>query len=237
MNELVCANDSAPQIGRPVLADGDLTSRQRLLDVGVENLSDKELLAILLGHGRGVDVELLSATMLDHFQGLRGMSKASKEAWYEIKGVGPARYAAVRAALELGRRCLKQSIQMDGPLESPKAAESYVHAMLADRPREVFACLFLDTRHRVICFEELFLGTIDGAVVHPREVVRQALLENAAAVIAVHNHPSGVAEPSQADVALTHRLRDALALVDVRLLDHLVVGQTETVSMSARGMM
>ncbi len=212
--------------------------RQRLLKNGVQALSDVELLAALLGHGgASADVHALSQAMLDHFCGLRAMSRADTDSWLRIKGVGPARCASVRAALELGRRALQQSIELDGPLESPQAAQAYVHALLSDRPREVFACLFLDTRHRVLSFEELFLGTIDGAVVHPREVVKRALLENAAAVIAVHNHPSGIADPSEADIALTHRLRKALALVDVRLLDHLVVGQTETVSLSSRGLM
>jgi len=215
-----------------------MSPRQRLLLSGVSDLSDADLLAAVLGSGgAGLEAEDYCNFLLGHFSGLRQMSRAGTEDWLAVEGIGPARCAAIRAAFELGKRSLMQSIHRDGPLESPQAAEDFVHAMLADRPREVFACLFLDTRHRVIRFNEMFLGTIDGAVVHPREVVRQALIENAAAVIAVHNHPSGVAEPSDADVALTGRLQEALSLVDIRLLDHLIVGEIETVSLSKRGLM
>lgn len=203
-------------------------------DPGV--LSDHELIGVLLGSGsRGQSAGDIAQSLLDHFGSVRGIANAELIEWQGVSGVGVARYAELRAAAEFGRRCLAEYIVRDGPLESPAAAGDYLRALLRDRGREVFGCLLLDTRHRVMKFEELFVGTIDGAVVHPREVVRIALLRNAAAVIAVHNHPSGVAEPSQADIALTHRLREALDVVDVRLLDHLVIGDDETVSLSRRG--
>jgi len=154
-----------------------MSPRERLLLSGVSELSDADLLALILGTGgAGREVKAYCEFLLGHFNGLRQMSRAATEDWLAVDGIGPARCAALRAAFELGRRSLIQSIPRDGPLESPQAAEDFVHAMLTDRAREVFACLFLDTRHRIIRFSEMFLGTIDGAVIHPREVVRQALL-------------------------------------------------------------
>jgi len=212
------------------------TPRDRLIHGGAGELSDSELLAVLLGRSsRGQSAEDLAHSLLARFGSLRSITKAELIEWHRLPGIGLVRYAQLHAAAEIGRRCLAESLVRDGPLESPGAAGEYLRARLRDRGREVFGCLLLDTRHRVIGFEELFLGTIDGAVVHPREVVRVALVRNAAAVIAVHNHPSGVAEPSQADIALTHRLREALELVDIRLLDHLVTGDDQTVSLSRRG--
>ena len=212
------------------------TPRDKIVFGDPGALSDHELLGVLLGStGRGSSTGDVAHTLLQRFGSLRGVVNAELFDWQSISGVGFARYAELRAAAELGRRCLAEYIVRDGPLESPVAAGEYLRALLRDRQREVFGCLLLDTRHRVMRFEELFAGTLDGAVVHPREVVRIALLRNAAAVIAVHNHPSGNPEPSQADIALTHRLRDALDVVDVRLLDHLVVGDNKTVSLSRRG--
>jgi DNA repair protein RadC len=143
----------------------------------------------------------------------------------------------LQAALELSRRHYQQQVAAGPALESPAATRNFLVAQLRDRPYEMFCCLFLDNRHRLMCFEELFRGTIDGASVHPREVVRQALYRNAAAVILAHNHPSGVAEPSQADELITLRLRDALALVDIRVLDHLIVGDNRCVSLAERGVL
>jgi len=137
--------------------------------------------------------------------------------------------------LELARRHMQAQLQREDVLENPGMTRRYLSSRLRHYRHEVFACLFLDNRHRVIAFEELFRGTIDGASVHPREVVRQALQHNAAAVILAHNHPSGVAEPSRADIQLTRRLVDALALVDIRVLDHLVIGDAESVSLAERG--
>ena len=143
----------------------------------------------------------------------------------------------MQAVLEMARRYLREGLQRDSVMDSPQAARDYLVAALRHRTHEVFACLFLDTRHRVIALEELFQGTIDGASVHPRVIVQRALHLNAAAAILVHNHPSGVAEPSAADERITRRIKDALALVDIRTLDHLVVGDTDCVSMAERGLL
>jgi DNA repair protein RadC len=150
-------------------------------------------------------------------------------------GLGPAKYAQLQACLEMARRHLGEALERGKPLTDPAATRKYLLAKLRDMPHEVFACLYLDNRHRVIAFEELFRGTIDGTSVHPREVVRAALKHNAAALIFAHNHPSGVAEPSDADRRLTRRLQDALALVDIRVLDHFVVGDGEVASFAERG--
>ncbi len=153
------------------------------------------------------------------------------------RGLGPARWAELQAALELVRRHHLERLRHGPSLTSPRAARDFLVARLRDRDQEVFCCLFLDSRHRLIAFEELFDGTIDGASVHPREVVKQALRRNASAVILAHNHPSGVAEPSQADEIITVRLRDALALVDIRVLDHLIVGDGTCSSLAERGVL
>jgi DNA repair protein RadC len=150
-------------------------------------------------------------------------------------GLGAARYALLQASLELSRRHYAELMQSGPALANPRATRDFLRARLRDLDHEVFCCLFLDNRHRLIAFEELFRGTIDGASVHPREVVRQALYCNAASVILAHNHPSGVAEPSQADELITLRLKDALGLVDIRVLDHLIVGDSRCVSLAERG--
>ena len=155
----------------------------------------------------------------------------------DTPGIGPAKSAQLKAALELGRRYLEATLHRDVVLASPEQTRLFLKARLRPYQHEVFACLFLDNRHRVICFEELFGGTIDGASVYPREVVKRALHHNAAAVIFAHNHPSGVAEPSPADRAITQRLREALGLMDVRVLDHLVIGDNEVVSFAERGLL
>ena len=152
-------------------------------------------------------------------------------------GLGGAKYAQLQAALEMGRRQLGERLRRGVTLSSPKDVEMYLHAQLGDRKQEVFCCLFLDNRHRVLVFEELFYGTINGTAVYVREIVRRGLFHNAAAVILVHNHPSGAAEPSQADEALTVGLKQALALVDIRVLDHMVIGDREVVSFSERGIL
>ena len=151
--------------------------------------------------------------------------------------MGLRRYGVLQAALELSRRHYSEAMKAGPALEAPQAARQFLIAQLRDRPYEVFCCLHLDNRHRLIAFDELFRGTIDGASVHPREVVKQALARNAAAVILAHNHPSGIAEPSHADELITARLRDALALVDIRVLDHLVVGDTRCESFAERGLL
>ncbi|MGH8415149.1 MAG: RadC family protein, partial [Gammaproteobacteria bacterium] len=152
-------------------------------------------------------------------------------------GLGPAKYAQLQAVLEMARRHLGETLQRGEPLTDPAATRQYLITRLRDLPQEVFCCLYLDNRHRVIAFEELFHGTLDGASVHPREVLRKALGHNAAAIIFAHNHPSGVAEPSDADRRLTQRLKEALALVDIRVLDHFVVGDGKAVSFAERGLL
>ncbi|MGK2926387.1 MAG: RadC family protein, partial [Lysobacterales bacterium] len=201
-------------------------------------LSDAELLAVLLGTGAGrLPVAELAAGLLRDFGGLRGLLQARQDTLLRQRGLGPAKSATLLAVLELSRRYLQEMLVRGNPIESPEVTEQYLKSVLRDHPHEVFACLFLDTRHRVIAFEELFHGTIDGATVYPRVVAEKALRHGAAALIAAHNHPSGVSEPSLADQAITRRLKDALALLDIRLLDHFVIGDGRPVSMAARGMM
>ena len=212
--------------------------RERLLKHGPENLTDAELLAILIGTGtRGVDAVGLARAALAEAKGLRGLLELPLPAFRRLQGLGPARYATIQAALELARRYLYAALERSAPLESPAAAGDFLRARMKALPREEFACLYLDSRHRVVAFRPLFAGSIDSAQVHPREIVRSCLELNAAAVILAHNHPSGVAEPSSADHAITRRIGEALGLIDVRVLDHLVVGECETVSMAARGLL
>ncbi len=212
--------------------------RERLIHHGPQSLSDAELLAIFLRTGRrGQSAVALARELLAAFSGLRGLLEADRQSFAARPGLGDAKYAQLQAALEIARRHLGEQLQRGPTLSSPAQTRTYLSALLRDHPSEVFGGLFLDNRHRVIGYEELFRGTIDGASVYPREVVRRALAHNAAAVIVAHNHPSGVAEPSAADEALTHRLREALGLVDVRLLDHFVVGDGEPVSLAERGVL
>ena len=212
--------------------------REKLLLQGAARLSDAELLAVLFGTGaRGRDALTFSRDLLTQFGSLRELLSAAPGRCHAVPGLGPARCSLLQASLELARRHYGAILQAGAPLESPAATERFLVAQLRDRPYEVFCCLHLDTRHRLIAFEELFRGTIDGASVHPREVVRQALAHNSAAVILAHNHPSGIAEPSQADELITHRLRDALGLVEVRVLDHLIVGGPHCLSFAERGLL
>ncbi|MDE2235192.1 MAG: DNA repair protein RadC [Gammaproteobacteria bacterium] len=216
----------------------DERPREKLLARGPQALSDAELLAIFLNSGvPGKTAVDLARELLTEFKGLRGLLGAGRERLCAAAGLGPAKYALLQAVLELSLRHLGESLQRGNPLQDPQSSRSYIITRLRDRPREVFCCLYLDNRHRVIAFEELFYGTLDGASVHPREVVRQAIAHNAAALIFAHNHPSGVAEPSDADRRLTRRLKEALALVDIRVLDHFVVGDGEAVSFAERGLL
>lgn len=212
--------------------------REKLLERGAAALSDAELLAIFLRTGTpGRSAVDLARELLDDFGGLRPLLAADREGFCTRPGLGPAKYVQLRAVLEMGRRHLGEELARGEALTSSAATRRYLCAHLRDRSHEVFACLFLDNRHRVIAFEELFRGTIDGASVYPREVVKAALGHNAAAVILAHNHPSGVAEPSRADTRLTERLREALGLVDIRVLDHVVIGEGEPVSFAERGLL
>ena len=211
--------------------------REKLMRLGAAALSEAELVAIWLRAGRpGQNAVDLARALLGKFGSLRGLFAADAARLESVPGVGPARYAELQAMLELARRHQLEALYAGPPLTSPRLAADYLLAQLRDRDHEVFCCLYLDNRHRLIGFEELFKGTIDGASVHPREVVKQALARRAAAVILAHNHPSGVAEPSRADEAITTRLRDALALVDIRVVDHVIVGDGVCVSLAERGL-
>lgn len=218
-----------PQAERP---------REKLLERGPETLSDAELLAIFLRTGvAGKTAVDVARDLLSEFGGLRPLLAAEREDLCATPGLGAAKYAQLMAALEIGRRHLGETLNRGAALASSRDTRSYLQACLRDRSYEVFCALYLDNRHRVITFEELFQGTLNGTAVYPREVVKHALRHNAAAVIFAHNHPSGVAEPSRADEVLTLRLKEALALVDIQVLDHIVVGDGEMVSFSERGLL
>ena len=211
--------------------------REKLLARGTAVLSDAELLAVLFGTGsRGKDALALGRELLLG-AGSLGALLAQPDRSIRIAGLGPAKRARIAAALELAKRSLAEQLLDRPSLGNPSDSGDYLRARLRDLPYEVFGCLYLDNRHRVLSFEELFRGTVDGASVHPREVVRACLRHNACAVIFAHNHPSGVAEPSAADRAITRELRDALQLVGVRVLDHLIIGAGQPVSMAARGLL
>jgi DNA repair protein RadC len=210
--------------------------REKLLARGASALSDAELLAIFLGSGLpGRDAVATARDLLVTHGPLRPLLDRSPSALAKLPGLGPARASALAAALELGQRHLSAALERGEAMTDPQAAGRYFAQRLRGRPHEVFAALFLDTRHRALGFEELFHGTLDGAEVHPRVVVQRALALNAAAVIVGHNHPSGNPEPSAADRAVTARLKQALALVDLRLLDHFVIADGPPVSLAARG--
>ncbi|QEQ97886.1 RadC family protein [Neptunomonas concharum] len=211
--------------------------REKLLLQGAVTLSDAELLAIFLRTGiKGVSAVDLARNLLNRFGGLRQLLESSQEAFCEAPGLGSAKYAQLQAVLEMSRRHLLATIERGDLMDSPQAVRHYLQAQLRHYQQEVFACLFLDNKHRVIRFETLFFGTIDAASVYPREVVKKALSLNAAALILAHNHPSGVAEPSIADQQITQRLVSACQLVDVRILDHMIVGDSEVVSFAERGL-
>ena len=236
--------------------------REKLLANGVHSLSDAELLAVLLGGSgrRGLDAVAMARELLSRHQSLRGLLSAQRNpglaapvtpvtagapglpvtpglpATRGHRGLGPAGYCRLQAAVELARRHYAEAMRAGPPLDSPQATRDFLIRRLRDTPHELFCCLHLDNRHRLIAFDELFRGTIDGASVHPREVVKQALARNAAAVILAHNHPSGVAEPSQADELVTRRLREALQLVDIRVLDHMIVADNGCLSFAERGL-
>ncbi len=212
--------------------------REKLLARGPQALSDAELLALFLCTGMPGRTALdLARDLLGRFGGLRGLLEARREQVCAQPGLGDARYAQIAALPELARRHLEATLVRGDALTTPALTRRFLVSRLRHRDREVFLGLFLDTRHRVVACEELAVGTLDGATVHPREVVRRALATNAAALIVAHNHPSGNAEPSAADAAVTLRLRDALALVEVRLLDHFVIGDGEPVSLAERGVL
>ena len=216
----------------------DERPREKLLEKGAAALSDAELLAILLRNGtRGSSALDLARDVLKRFRGLRKFIAADRQRFCAVPGLGVARFAELQAAVAISRRQLTESLKAGPSLASPRATCDFLSAKLRDLEHEVFCCLYLDKRHRLIEYEELFRGTIDGASVHPREIVKLALQRNSAAVIVAHNHPSGIAEPSQADELITHRVKEALGLVDIRLLDHIIVGDGVSVSFAERGLL
>jgi DNA repair protein RadC len=210
--------------------------REKLLARGAAVLSDAELLALFLGSGlRGQDAVATARSLLSAHGPLRTLLERNATDLATLPGIGPARACQLSAALELCNRYLAAGLERGEALTDPGSAGRYFAQRLRGHPQEVFAALFMHTRHRALAFEELFRGTVDGAEVHPREVVRRALAHNAAAIIVGHNHPSGSTEPSAADRAVTARLKQSLALVDIRLLDHFVIGDGAPVSLAARG--
>lgn len=211
--------------------------RGRLQKGGASKLSEAELLAVLIQCGKQAQAAVeLSERLLHRFGGLRATLQADPQQLSALSGIGSARLAILRVLPELAKRYFEASLPKGEAIRSPADTEAFLMAKLRDLPHELFCCLYLDNRHRIILFDELFRGTIDGTSVYPREVVKQALSVNAAAVIVAHNHPSGVAEPSQADERITRRLKSALELVDIRLLDHLVIGDGKASSLAKRGM-
>jgi DNA repair protein RadC len=212
--------------------------REKLLAKGAHYLSDAELLAVLLGGSgrRGCDAVTAARNLLAQHQSLRSLLSADWGSCLRHSGVGVVGYCRLQAGIELTRRHYAEALRTGPALDSPQATRDFLVTRLRDTPHELFCCLHLDNRHRLIAFEELFRGTIDGASVYPREVVKQALARNAAAVILAHNHPSGVAEPSQADELVTRRLRDALQLVDIRVLDHMIVADNGCLSFAEHGL-
>jgi len=212
--------------------------REKLLKLGPQALTDAELIAIFLRTGiSGQSALDVARGLLQQFRSVRGLLTADQKSLCDARGMGVARYATLQAVLELARRHYQELMQSGPALLNPRATRDFLTMRLRDLPHEVFCCGYLDNRHRVIAFEELFRGTLDGANVHPREVVKRALAHNAAAIILAHNHPSGVAEPSQADELITRRLKEALGLVDIRVLDHLVVGDNHCESFAERGLL
>ncbi len=211
--------------------------REKLLAKGAAALTDAELLAIFLRTGiKGKSAVDLARDLLSNNGGLSSLLGADEKQFCESKGVGQAKFVQLQAVVEMSRRHLEEKIKRGNAMQNVEDVKHYLQSRLQQYPFEVFACLFLDNKHRVIEYEELFRGTIDQASVHPREVVRRVLHHNAAAIVLAHNHPSGVSEPSQSDNMITQKLKDALQMIDVRLLDHFIIGD-ETVSYAERGLL
>ena len=212
--------------------------REKLLANGAASLADVELVALLLRTGlKGTSVLQLAQQLLDRFKGVQGLLHAQAADLKQIKGLGPAKRAEVAAVIELARRALTQQLAQTPVFDSPAKVKNYLQLQLGGRNFEVFAVMFLDVQSRLLKFEEMFRGSLTQTSVYPREVVKRALELHAYAVVLAHNHPSGVAEPSASDEYLTQTLMAALKLVDVRVLDHLVVGTGEVISFAERGLL
>lgn len=215
----------------------DERPREKLLQRGAEALADAELLAIFLRTGvRGKSAVDLARELLQEHGGLSALVSASRERFCASHGLGDAKFVQLQAVVEMSRRYLAEALQQRPVFSSAASTRQFLLAQLRHEVREVFAVMYLDNQHQLLCYEPLFYGTIDGAAVYPREIARRALELHAAALIVAHNHPSGVAEPSDADIRITRRIRDALALLDMRLLDHCVVAGPEVISLAERGL-
>ena len=229
----------------------DARPREKLLQRGPNALSDTELLAIVLRTGiKGKDVLQLASELLQTpsrlaqpgvsaptgFGGIAGLLQAQPKELAQVKGLGPAKLSEILAVLELARRAMAQRLQERAVLDSPQAVKQFLQIHLSALPHEVFAVMFLDVQHRMLAMEEMFKGTLSQTSVYPREVVKRALHHQASAVVLAHNHPSGSVQPSRADEALTQTLKAALALIDVRVLDHIIVAQGQSLSMAERGL-
>jgi DNA repair protein RadC len=216
----------------------DERPREKLLQRGAGALTDAELLAIFLRIGvRGKSAVDLAKELLIDFGSLRTLLDADHDRFCQANGLGDAKYAQLQAVLEMAKRHFNEILQRGDALTSPEITRAYLSAQLRGYSYEVSACLFLDNQHRVIKLEELFRGTIDSASVYPREVVKKVLHHNAAAVIFAHNHPSGISEPSQADKLITDKLKQALALFDIRVLDHFIIGDGSPYSFAENGLL
>ena len=216
----------------------DARPREKLLALGPAALADVELVALLLRTGRpGVSVLQFAQALLDEFGGLTGLLHAGTAELGRMKGLGPAKRAEIAAIMELARRSLAEALKARPVFDAPAKVKDYLRLQIGSRPHEVFAVVFLDAQNRLLTLEELFRGSLTQTSVYPRDVVKRALDLHAAAVILAHNHPSGVCEPSRADEHLTTTLKNALALVDIRVLDHLIVGRSEVVSFAERGLL
>lgn len=215
----------------------DEQPREKLLKRGAGALTDAELLAIFLRTGTpGKSAVDLARDLLQEFGSLKALLDADRDRFCQGHGLGDAKYTQLKAVMEIAKRHFNEILQRGSALNSPDITRAYLSAQLRGYSYEVFACLFLDNQHRVIQLDELFRGTIDSASVYPREVAKQALRHNAAAVIFAHNHPSGISEPSQADKLITEKLKQALALFDIRVLDHFIVGDGIPYSFAEHGL-
>ncbi|GGC73208.1 RadC family protein [Undibacterium terreum] len=214
----------------------DQRPRERLIKNGAQALSDAELLAVFLRVGvKGKSAVDLGRDMISRFGSLSGLFSAGIKDFSAMHGLGDAKYAQMQAVLELAKRAISEELQSNTSLSSPQAVKNYLQLMIGNKPHESFAVLFLDIKNRLIASEELFRGTLSHASVYPREVVKAALQHNAAAIILAHNHPSGSCEPSNADLSLTQTLKQALSLVDVRVLDHFIVANPNVYSFAEHG--
>lgn len=212
--------------------------REKLVKNGAENLSDAELLGILINIGvDGKNVVDTARAILQKTAGIRGLFSLDRDQFMHLPGLGAVKYAQLKAARELVKRSLVDQLQDHVVLNDVKSVQDFVSLHMQGLEQEVFGVIMLTSQHHLIGFRKLFFGTINAAAVYPREIVKSVIRDNAAAIILVHNHPSGVAEPSQADISITHHIQQAMALIDVKVLDHFVVGDANTVSFAKRGLL